>query len=264
MYNEVYMLPILISVGPIKIYSMGVFLFLGLFAGLYWWWKIGRDEHWEETRLFDSYFLSLISFFVGGRAVYVLTHPELYSIARALGILAYPGINWVGGIAIAGVMMWFLSRRFEWEGWKVFDAWATVLSTVMLIASVGAILNGSNPGRVVPWGLSYPGSMDKHIPVDIWTFLWSLISFATVSRVRKYFRFYSWYKGDASVAKDGLAGLVLVMLSGFYYLVAGIIDANIYYWGAILILISGCMIVLRSGKNRGSELLDKLLRRNKS
>lgn len=258
------MLPILISVGPIKIYSMGVFLFLGLFAGLYWWWKIGRDEHWEETQLFDSYFLSLFTFLMGGRVIYVLSHPDLHHAWKAWAIFAYPGISWVGGIIIATITMWLFSRRVQWEAWKMLDAWATVLTTIMFVASIGAILNGSNPGKIVSWGLAYPGSIEKHIPVDIWFFLWSLFSFAIVSRVRKYFRFYSWYKRDASVAKDGLAALILILLAGVYFLVAGIIDANIYYNGAVLILIAGCMIVLRSGKNRGSELLNKLLRRNKS
>jgi len=34
---------------------MGVVMALGVFVALYFWWKMGRDEHLDEIELFDSY-----------------------------------------------------------------------------------------------------------------------------------------------------------------------------------------------------------------
>ena len=84
------MLPILIELGPIKIYAFGVCLTLGIFLALYFWWKMGREEHFDEISLFDSYFLSLIVFLISGRLGYILLHwEELGTLYRSLALLAF-------------------------------------------------------------------------------------------------------------------------------------------------------------------------------
>lgn len=263
------MLPILINLGPVKVYSYGVLFFLALFAGLYWWWKIGRDEHWDETKLFDSFFIVIFSYFVFGRIGYVATHPDLNGFAQVLGMLAHPGISISLGIIGSTLTMLFLARKNDWDGWKVMDAYAVVLATVLLIGSLGAILNGSNPGLISEWGIVHPGQAEKRIPVDVFTFVWSMIVFGVVSRVRKNFRFYSWYKGDASVAREGLASLIFILLLSVYWIVSGLIDEGLRWhgipllsmFGGVVAVVIGCMIYLRSGKNRGEELLAKLRRK---
>lgn len=223
------MLPILISLGPIKIYSYGVCMMIGFFVSLYYWWKMGRDEHWDEISLFDGFFLSLITFFVAGRAGYAALHvSEVGTLYRSLAIFAYPGINITIGVIATIIFMWLFARANSWHLWKVADAYVVVLSILFTIGSIGGLLNGSNPGREVPWGLVYPGQDVARIPVDIWIMIWSIITFAVVSRVRKNFRFYSWYKGDSSTAQEGLASLIFLSSVGVYYMVASWIDQ--IYW----------------------------------
>jgi phosphatidylglycerol:prolipoprotein diacylglycerol transferase len=216
------MLPILVSLGPVKIYSFGVLLVLGLFVGLYFWWKMGRDEHFDEIALFDGFFLSLLIYFVAGRVGYVITHlSEVGTLYRSLAILAYPGISSVIGIiAVFGFILLF-ARSHDWDIWKVLDAVSVTLASIFIFGGIGGLLNGTNPGNPVSWGLIYPGDTATRIPVDLWIILWSLITFAIVSRVRKNFRFYSWYKGESSTAQEGLASLFFAGLIGTYYLVVG-------------------------------------------
>lgn len=253
------MLPILLKLGPITIYSYGVFLALGLFAGLYWFWKMGRDEHWEENWLFDTYFVSVFIYFVVGRIGYVILNPDLYSLSRAFSLLSHPGILTIGGIVATWPVVLLLSRRVGLASWKVVDAWAVVLSIVMVIASIGAILNGSMPGTQSSiFGYVHPGDNVPRLSGDLWTFVWSLLTFGVVSRVRKNFRFYSWYKGEASVAHDGLAALVLFSLSGVYAIVLGFMLEGARLWviptttitGILLLLVSLTMIYFRSGKSK--------------
>ena len=253
------MLPILLKLGPITIYSYGVFLVLGLFAGLYWFWKMGRDEHWEETWIFDTYFVSTFLYLIIGRVGYVLFNPELYSISRALSLLAHPGISAVSGIIATLLVVLFLSRRASIEPWKVMDAWAVVLSIAMMIVSVGAILNGSMPGiQSSMLGYVHPGDTVPRLSGDLWTFVWALITFGIVSRVRKNFRFYSWYKGEASVAHDGLAALILLSLAGLYAVLLGFIVEGTRIWvipkttlvGFLVLFVSLVLIYFRSGKSK--------------
>lgn len=251
------MLPIILSVGPVTIYSYGVFVTLGLFAGLYWWWKIGRDEHWDETKLFDIYFLALFAYWVLGRAAYVATHQDLQNWGNALAVLAHPGVNsWVGIIAAAAVA-WIGARRAEWDQWRVMDAATVVMSIVVTISAVGMVLNGSNPGRVASLGYVHPGDTVSRIPVDLWILAVAIIAFGALSRIRKNFRFYAWYKGEASVAKDGLTLLVGIGMMGVELIGQGILSESkmlgpipvVSLIGTTIVLASIVMIYLRSGIN---------------
>lgn len=216
------MLPILLSLGPLKIYSYGLMLAGGLFLGLYFWWKMGRDEHFEEIELFDSFFISLIIFGIVGRIGYVLLHfDQVGTLYRALAFLTFPGINVLSGLIGATIFVVMFARSQNWHEWKVLDSFAVVLSAVIAFSGIGGLLNGSIPGRAASWGLMYPGQDVARIPVDIWVFVWGVITFAVVSRVRKNFRFYGWYKGESSMAQEGLASLVFLAASGIYYFVAG-------------------------------------------
>lgn len=261
------MLPILISLGPVKIYSFGVVMLLGFFLSLYFWWKMGRDEHWDEISLFDGFFLSSIVFLVFGRVGYVLLHmEEMGTLYRSLAFLAFPGISAQIGIVAGAIFMILFARSQEWQVWKVMDSFVVALSILLVFAGLGGLLNGSNPGLEANWGMMYPGESVARIPVDLWIFLWSIITFATVSRVRKNFRFYEWYKGEASVAKEGLAALIFVTSIGLYYLVVGFVNQLQWNLGVIpgeslvgiIIMITASYLITQRVGRRDTTLWGKL------
>ncbi len=232
------MWPVLISLGPVKIYSYGVMLGLGLFVGLYFWWKMGRDEHWDEIALFDGFFLSVLSYLVVGRIGYVIMHwSELGSLYRSMAVLAYPGLSVVAGVVASMVLMILFARNHDWQVWKMADAYVVSLSLIMVFGGIGSLLNGTNPD----WR------------INLWGMIFAIICFAIVSRVRKDFRFYSWYKGGSSMAQEGLASLVFVNLMGVYYL-----GLQQYLVGLILNLGGGYMIYKRIGR-RESTIWGKLI-----
>lgn len=231
------MLPILFSLGPIKIYSFGVLLFIGLFLGLYYFWKLGRDEHFDEIELFDAYFLGGIVFLIAGRLGYVALHMEtLGTLYRTLAILAFPGVSGVVGIVAATIFVVLFARSHDWHVWKVMDLYCVSLSLIIVFASIGALLNGTNPS----WQAS------------TWLIVWSILTFGIVARVRKNFRFYGWYKGESSIAQEGLATLVHGTLIGFYYLIAGLFGQTWWQVGIPVILICGYLIEKRVGRREHS------------
>ncbi|TXH00743.1 MAG: hypothetical protein E6R05_06560 [Candidatus Moraniibacteriota bacterium] len=266
------MLPILLKLGPITIYSYGVFMAMGLFTGLYWFWKIGRDEHWDETQLFDTYFASTIVFFVVSRLGYVLFHPEMHTLLSVFAIFSRPGISVIFGLMGVIATSIFIARKLEWDIWKMLDVATVVIATIFVVGSIGAVLNGSMPGiESMNLGYVHPGDVVPRLPLDILTFFWSLISFGVVSRVRKNFRFYGWYKGGASVAKDGLTALVGGMLFGTYLVIIGLLDDNVKkifnvslvsLMGTGILLLMSCMIYMRIGRNRGEGLLSRIIRKD--
>lgn len=246
------MLPILLSLGPVKIYSYGVFFALGLFISLYFWWKMGRDEHWDEISLFDGFFLSLIVFGIVGRIGYVLLNlPELGTLYRFLAILAYPGISGIFGVVASSIFAILFARSQNWDVWKVADAYVVSLSAVLAVGGIGSILNGTNP----VW------------QANVFLAIWGFLTFAIVSRVRKDFRFYAWYKGESSSAQEGLASLMFVGLLGVYYSIVGWIGEPLakiavvpveFLVGMGLIVIAGYVIYRRIGR-RESTIWSKLV-----
>jgi hypothetical protein len=134
------MLPILVNLGPVKIYSMGVCLVIGLFLSLYFWWKMGRDEHFDEIALFDGYFLSLITFLIAGRLGYVLTHAsDLGTFYRSIALLAYPGINILAQFCSPG-------RTDGMSG----DSSSNGVDS-LIFGGLGGLLNNSKLGTNLPW-----------------------------------------------------------------------------------------------------------------
>lgn len=203
---------------------------------------MGRDEHFDEIALFDGFFLATLIYFVAGRVGYVIFHiAEVGTLYRSLAILVYPGINVIVGILAAIVFVMMFARAHGMEVWKVMDAMVVALSIALIFGGLGGVLNGSGVNRAV----------------DLWGLVWAIVTFVVVSRVRKNFRFYSWYKGEASSAAEGLAGHVFLLLVGIYFAVAAwIAQSSWHVWkvpgellvGLAIIFLSVGMIRRRAGK----------------
>gem|GEM_PF-279210 len=242
------MLPTLVEIGSFRIYSYGVFFFLGFIVGLFWWWRMGRDEHLEDRDIFDVAFLMLFAYFVVGRIGYASRYwKEAVTFSSALGLLVYPGLlHWAGVIA-AGVVYYFFALSRGWQKMRILDALVVALSLLMSIVQVGSFLNGSNPGLPVSWGVEYPGSFERVVPVDVLGIAGFFLLFLVVTRVRKNFRFYAWYKSEKNAARDGLASLVFVGFIGIYYFVRSFVDDNLaMIWGQPVMRVVGVGVVLAS------------------
>lgn len=235
------MMPIQLDLGIFSVYVYGAIVSVGLFVALYWWWKMGRDEHWEEIELFDGYFLSLFVYLIASRLGYVVLHlSELDTLYRILAILSYPGLNGEVGVMAVMVFVVLFARRRGWQVWKALDVSVVSLALAFIFGALAHILN-SNPSWLVA----------------TWMISWSLVTFAMVTRVRKNFRFYAWYKGEASVAQEGLATLMFALFGGIYYLMMGWLKPSTFnFWfipleslsGLILIVMSINLIYARTGR----------------
>ncbi len=191
---------------------------------------MGRDEHWDEIELFDGFFIGLIVWMMTGRLGYILLNwSDMGTLYRTIAFLAFPGFAVVAGLGgMVGVMVLFAKER-GWEVAKVMDSLAVTVAVAWFWLGIGGILNGTS-------GVAR---------VDYWGWVVAIVAFGLVSRVRKDFRFYSWYRGGASVAKDGLAALVMLGLIGVYFVGVGLLTTlGSVNW---VNLIGGLVVILVSG-----------------
>ena len=103
------MIPILFTVGGLKIYTFGVFLVLAFFWGLFLFWKNIRLTVYKEEEKFDSIFLSLAGSLLIGRLVYVILNFKDFgfNLLKFILINGYPGLS-LYGVLIGGFLTLFL------------------------------------------------------------------------------------------------------------------------------------------------------------
>lgn len=216
----------------IQLYSYGAIFSLGVLLSLYYFWKMGKDEHLEEISLFDAYFLSLAAYFAVGRVIYAYLVREL-TIMQSMAILSYPGLNELAGIGGAVLMMVIVSMVKEWNRWKIMDLSSVSLSLILAFGGLARLTSAISP-------------------TNIFSLVFFLVMFVVTYRVRKNFRFYSWYKGEKGVPPEGLAAKVLVMMAGLYFLLGGLAQAELNFYmvfvGVIFIFAGAISIFISSGR----------------
>ena len=219
------------------LYSYGFVLALGLLAGLYFFWKMGKDEHWSEISLFDAFFLSLLAYWVVGRAGYAFLHPQdIETVWTALALVSHPGIH--PKIGMVGALIAFVGTSWfkGWNLWKAADLSAVAFSLILVFGMLAGLLH--DPSLWLS-GIVQLG--------------WALLTFGVVARVKKQFRFYQWYKGYLSVARDGLAALIFFFSLGLYTLgtaVAAWPDWVGVIGGVVVMVAALCGIIYRAGRRK--------------
>lgn len=165
------MLPILFEIGPITIYSFGLFLTLGYLAATFILWREGKRQGYNDEKLLDLSVISLVAALVGGRIYFVLLNPSLFS-EEPINSLAF----WQGGFAYHGALIAVLIigayfvRRWKWSFFQVADISSLSASAALVLGKIGAFLAGLDFGKEtsLPWGVNFPGLIGLRHPVQLY------------------------------------------------------------------------------------------------
>ena len=88
------MYPVLISLGPVEIYTYGVFLALAFYFSVQWAVKIGTRRGFDEEMILNLAVVSILSAIFGARATYV-TFTGINFSPTAIGIfLRFGKVVW--------------------------------------------------------------------------------------------------------------------------------------------------------------------------
>lgn len=142
------MLPILLEIGPIKIYTFGVFLTLSFFWGSFLLWKVIRLSSYKEEDIFDALFFSLFTGLIFGRLTYVLLHGREFgfNIAKIVLINGFPGLSLIGCIFGGGIgLLVFLTIK-KVKFIEIIDYFTAPLFLSIAIGKFGSFFSGSEVG----------------------------------------------------------------------------------------------------------------------
>src|SRR3989344_4656347 len=137
------MYPIIFRLGPVTVYSLGVFLVTAYLLATFIFWKEGKKQGYQEEKLLDLSLISLVSAFMGGRLLFVLTHSELFR-GNLSSIFAF----WEGGLtfygALSGVLIasYLTCRKWKWPLLQIADFGALSALAAYILVKIGAFFAG--------------------------------------------------------------------------------------------------------------------------
>ncbi len=163
------MLPVLLDLKFIKIYTFGIFLVLAFFWGAYLLWKNIRLTSFKEEDMFDGLFLAVTGGIVGARLTYVVFHLNNFGldILKIVLINGYPGLSLFGGLigALVTLFSYVLIKKIDIK--QVIDYFMSPFLLVLGIGKLGSLFAGVDVGTKTRFFLSihyvgYDGL--RHIP----------------------------------------------------------------------------------------------------
>lgn len=250
------MLPILFNLGPVKIYTMGVFLVLAFFWASFILWKLVRLSSYKEEDVFDILFGGILSGLFFGRLVYVIIHfgDFGFNILRFILINGYPGLSLYG--VIIGIVLSFLLSSYlrKIVFMNLVDYYMPSAFLAIAIGKLGSFFSGSEAGIRTSFLVSvqYAGlEGGRHLtPLyeALLFFAGAFIAYRLLFEIRreKYssgftLSFFGWYVGIIYFIFDNLKQDHLYFLGySFNKVVSGVLLLTfsfyfVYYFRSLII-----------------------------
>jgi phosphatidylglycerol:prolipoprotein diacylglycerol transferase len=152
------MFPVLLKLGPIKIYTYGLFLALAFLSAIYLSAREAKRQGLDQSRFYDLCFYAVLAALVGSRLLYVfLELPEF--LAHPLKIFAIweGGLVFHGGLVAAVAVAFYYMRRHAIPWRQAFDSLAVGMPVGQALGRVGCFMAGccfGSPSKL-PWAVTF-------------------------------------------------------------------------------------------------------------
>jgi phosphatidylglycerol:prolipoprotein diacylglycerol transferase len=142
------MLPVLLDLHFVKIYTFGVFLVLAFFWSTFILWKNIRLTSYKEEDIFDGIFIALFGGLFLGRLIYVTLHFNKFGFdfLKFILINGYPGIT-LYGVLLGSIVTFILFcqiKRIKFS--EVVDYIVPSLFLAVGIGKLGSFFAGTEVG----------------------------------------------------------------------------------------------------------------------
>jgi len=242
------MLPILLDLKYIKIYTFGVFLVLAFFWASFFLWRLIRLTSHKEEEIFDGLFLTLFGSLIFGRLTYVILHFSEFGfdILKFILINGYPGLSLYGSLFGGFLVLYgyFFIKKISFK--EAIDYFIPPLYLALGFGKLGSFFSGVDVGTKTKFiiAVKYVGYDGlRHItPIyeSILFFVGAYLSFRILFEIRKEkypngftFVLFLWtfslvylvfdklkdtrlYLGDISF--NFIVSLVMLLTGSFYFL----------------------------------------------
>lgn len=150
--------PILFKIGPVTIYTYGVFIAAAFFLGLALAVRQAKIAGEEPQKIMDLGFYILISAIVGSRLLYIIVEfPEYISDPVKILKVWEGGLVFYGGFIMTTATVIVYARKHKMNIWKVGDIFAPSVAIGQGVGRLGCFFAGCCYGKEtnLPWGVVF-------------------------------------------------------------------------------------------------------------
>jgi len=215
--------PILFTLGPLTLYTFGLFLFLAFFASVFTVWFFSRREGLDEEKILDAcLFISFLGV-IGGRIGYFFAHPELFCVSCFFRVSVVPGFSWLSTIFSGFFGLWYFTKREKLDFPKLLDLMVLGLALGEGIGRLGCFFSGTAYGKQTSlfWGVTQVGLLGRRHPVQLF------------SALASFFIFWLLLRNRAKRHFAGFLGLFYFILYGLILFLLEFLKEEGVYWGRI-------------------------------
>lgn len=202
------MLPVLLDLKFIKIYTFGVFLVLAFFWGCFVLWKNIRLTSQKEDEIFDGLFLTLAGSLFFARLIYVILNFDKFgfSLLKFILINGFPGLSLYGALFGGFLTLYLYCLLKKINFLNSVDYFVTPIFIALTFGKLGSFLSGSEVGSQtkLPLSVKYFGYDGfRHLTPLYEAIFFSLaayISYRLLFQIRReklkpgfVFYFFCWY-----------------------------------------------------------------------
>lgn len=236
---------IMFSIGPVTIYSYGVFVALGVALAVILSVRQASREGIKTADMLDILTAMILGGVVGGRMLFVFINWKIYlDDPVSIFNLSEGGMAFQGALVLSMVSGAVLSVRRKIYFWKVSDIMAPYLALAHSMGRIGCFFNGCCYGKEVCQGPSvvFPGETVQRIPTQLYSSLGLLAIFVLLVWLRQRKTFdgflFSVYLMAYSVFRvfmDNFRGDELVRMNGFT--LSQVISVCVFFAGVLIYVV---------------------------
>lgn len=210
------MIPVLFAIGPIKIYTMGLFAVLGLMWFFFLLWRSIRLTSYREEDVFDMVTIGMIGSLIFARLIYVVLKFDFFgfNLLKIILINGYPGLSLWGGIFGLFITALWVAKIKKIQHKEIFDHIMSSFFVLGVFLSIGGFLSGSIVGSKTNFFLSivYAGWKGNRHILGLYSGLLLLIGAITSYKLLFYLRKVEGKSGTVFLYGLCFIGLVNIFL----------------------------------------------------
>lgn len=153
------------NLGPIKIYSWGFFVSLGIVFAITVLYFFAKKEKLEYQKIPDLGFWVILAAMLGGRVFYIIGEAQYYW-QNPLSIFKVweGGMSMSGGLVFAVIAAIIFCRKNQWQFWRYAQAAAFSLPLGIGIGRLGCFFIFDHPGEETSFflGERYMDGLIRH------------------------------------------------------------------------------------------------------
>jgi len=265
--NEIFIDPVIFTVGPFEIHWYGVIIATGIIISYLIGRQLAIKEGIDDEHVAEALIVGVITGIVGARLYYVFSRWEIYSqVPSEIFKTWHGGMAIHGGVigAMIGVFIYTkLRKKCSFTFLQGFDIAALMLPLAQAIGRWGNFCNHEAYGRPtdLPWKMYVPlrfrmpgyESFEYFHPTFLYESLWNIGVFV----------FLYWFYKKKRKNFGEIVALYMILYSIARFFIEGL-RLDSLYWGeyraaqitSILLIVSGIILFIflrKFGKNSHSQ-----------